>query len=507
ISVTGILCVVLMSNVLIPFLFSLLITRRIRQGYFPWTFWSWCKSTFSSLYFVTGSLLLTPIGILLTKLGPLGKERGKAVFHSLVSKLCWSVMYIMPNVKKRIINPGKEDFSKPAIIVCNHQSSLDTLLTTMLSPKLLLVVNKRVWSSPVFGPALKMIDFYPLAEEGAENSLDLLKDRISKGYSFVIFPEGTRTSDGKIKRFHKGAFYIAEKLGLDILPVILHGTGYTKSKGDLLLKDGTTTVEFLPRINPENKNFGATYSERTKLINRYVRQEYEIIREKIEQPKYFKEQLVRNYLYKGPVLEWYTRIKIKLENYYQQFHELIPKEGRILDIGCGYGFMSYMLSLTSPKRMITGVDYDEEKIATASNCFSKNENLNFEYRDILGFQFEKYDAIIISDVLHYLQPNEQKIVIEKCIDSLKENGLLVIRDGDKDLAERHKGTKLTEFFSTRLFSFNKTSKQGLSFLSGTFIQEMADKNKMELSRIDNTKRTSNIIFVLKKIHNTVYAGV
>ncbi|MBS1737884.1 MAG: methyltransferase domain-containing protein, partial [Bacteroidetes bacterium] len=324
---------------------------------------------------------------------------------------------------------------------------------------------------------------------------------------FVIFAEGTGPSDGGRRRLHTGAFDVAEKLGLDILPVILHGTGYTKSKGDLLLKDGTTTVEFLPRINPENKNFGATYSERTKLINRYVRQEYEIIREKIEQPKYFKEQLVRNYLYKGPVLEWYTRIKIKLENYYQQFHELIPKEGRILDIGCGYGFMSYMLSLTSPKRMITGVDYDEEKIATASNCFSKNENLNFEYRDILGFQFEKYDAIIISDVLHYLQPNEQKIVIEKCIDSLKENGLLVIRDGDKDLAERHKGTKLTEFFSTRLFSFNKTSKQGLSFLSGTFIQEMADKNKMELSRIDNTKRTSNIIFVLKKIHNTVYAGV
>jgi uncharacterized protein len=507
ISVTGILCVVLMSNVLIPFLFSLLIKNRIRQGYFPWTVWSWCKSTFSNLYFVTGSLLLTPVGIILTQLSPFGKEKGKAIFHGLVSKLCWSVMYIMPNVKKRIINPGKEDFSKPAIIVCNHQSSLDTLLTTMLSPKLLLVVNKRVWSSPVFGPALRMIDFYPLAEEGAENSLDLIKDRISKGYSFVIFPEGTRTSDGTIKRFHKGAFYIAEKLGLDILPVILHGTGYTKSKGDLLLKDGTTTVEYLPRISSEDKNFGTTYSERAKLVNRYVRQEYEMIRERIEQPKYFREQLVRNYLYKGPVLEWYTRIKIRLENYYEQFHELMPKEGKLLDIGCGYGFMSYMLSFTAPKRVITAIDYDEEKIATAANCFSRNENINFEHKDALGFQFEKYDGIIVSDVLHYLQPNEQQMVIKRCIDSLNENGILVIRDGDKDLAERHKGTKLTEFFSTKLFSFNKTSSDGLSFLSGTFIKEMADKNRMEFSRIDNTKHTSNIIFVLKKTQNALHAGV
>ncbi|MEJ0102330.1 MAG: lysophospholipid acyltransferase family protein [Bacteroidota bacterium] len=176
---------------------------------------------------------------MLTKLNPFNKEKGKWVFHALVSKLCWSVMYIMPNVKKRIVNPQKETFAKPAVIVCNHQSSLDTLLTTMLSPKLLLIVNKRVWSSPVFGPAVRMIGFYPLAEEGADNSLDILSDRINRGYSIVIFPEGTRTSDGPVKRFHKGAFYIAEKLNLDILPIVLHGTGYTKSKGDLLLKDGT----------------------------------------------------------------------------------------------------------------------------------------------------------------------------------------------------------------------------------------------------------------------------
>ena len=220
ISATGILCVLLMSQVLIPFLFSLLIRNRIRENYFPWTFWSWCKSTFSSLYFAIGSMFLTPIGLLLTKLNLFSKEKGKYLFHTLVSKLCWTVMYIMPNVKKRIVNPLGEKFAKSAIIICNHQSSLDVLLTTMLSPKLLLIVNKRVWSSPVFGPAVRMIDFYPLAEEGADNSLDLLADRVKKGYSIVVFPEGTRTSDGSVKRFHKGAFYMAEKLGLDILPII-----------------------------------------------------------------------------------------------------------------------------------------------------------------------------------------------------------------------------------------------------------------------------------------------
>ncbi|MES1214371.1 MAG: 1-acyl-sn-glycerol-3-phosphate acyltransferase [Bacteroidota bacterium] len=507
ISVTGILCVLLMSQVLIPFLFSLLIRNRIRENYFPWTSWSWCKSTFSSLYFAIGSMLLTPIGLVLTKLLPFSKEKGKYLFHGLVSRLCWTVMYIMPNVKKRIVNPLGEKFENPAIIICNHQSSLDVLLTTMLSPKLLLIVNKRVWSSPVFGPAVRMIDFYPLAEEGADNSLDLLADRVKKGYSIVVFPEGTRTSDGSVKRFHKGAFYMAEKLGLDILPIILHGTGYTKSKGDLLLKDGTTTVQFLPRISPGDKSFGAGYSERGKNISHYFRSKYEEVRAEIEQPAYFKEQLIRNYLYKGPVLEWYMRIKLRLENNYEQFNDLMPHKGKLLDIGCGYGFMSYMLHFTGKEREITGLDYDEEKIKTAANCFSKNEKINFIHTDILDFSFERYNGIIISDVLHYLQQNEQKIVIERCIGSLDRGGVLVIRDGDKDLEERHKGTKLTEFFSTRLFGFNKTSELGLSFLSGKFIKEIAEIHQMEFSKVDNTKHTSNVIFVLKKKQAVSYAAV
>ena len=507
ISVTGIACVLLMSQVLIPFLFSLLIKNRIRNKYFPWTFWSWCKSTFSSLYFATGSILLTPVGLFLTKLNPFDKERGKYLFHKLVSILCKTVMYIMPNVKKRIINPLGEKFSKPAVIICNHQSSLDVLLTTMLSPKLLLIVNKRVWNSPVFGPAVRMIDFYPLAEEGADNSLDLLRERVKKGYSIVIFPEGTRTSDGPVKRFHKGAFYMAEKLQLDILPIILHGTGYAKSKGDLLLKDGSVTVKFLPRISPDDRTFGNGYAERTKNISRYFRSQYEQLRKETEQPAYFKEQLIRNYLYKGPVLEWYMRVKIKLENYYQQFHRLLPLQGKLLDIGCGYGFMTYMLQFAASRREITGLDYDEEKIKTAERCFSKNERINFIHADILDFAFERYTGIIISDVLHYLQPKEQKLVIDRCIESLEPGGTLVIRDGDKELEERHKGTRLTEFFSTRVFGFNKTSHQGLSFLSGSFLRDVAEEHGMEFSRLDSTKHTSNIIFVLKKKTELPHAAV
>ena len=166
------------------------------------------------------------------------------------------------------------------------------------------------------------------------------------------------------------------------------------------MKDGQLTVKFLPRIKPTDKSFGEGYAERAKSIGRYFRQEFNQLKTEIEQPGYFREKLIYNYLYKGPILEWYMRIKTRLEKNYQAFHELVPVQGRILDIGCGYGFMAYMLSFTSAQREITGIDYDEEKIDTANHCFSKTDSINFVHSDVMGFSFEKYDAIILADMLH-----------------------------------------------------------------------------------------------------------
>jgi len=197
------------------------------------------------------------------------------------------------------------------------------------------------------------------------------------------------------------------------------------------------------------------------------------------------------------VLEWYLRIKLKLENNYQLFHELLHVSGKLLDIGCGYGFLSYMLHFTSTERDITGIDYDADKIDTANHCFSKNEKINFIYADVTTFNFGKYDGIVLSDVLHYLQPGQQKMIIEKCIDRLNPGGIIMIREGNRDLRERHTGTKLTEFFSTKFFGFNKTTRHGLSFVSGDSIREIAREKNMKCEEIDNTKFTSNIIFVVK----------
>jgi len=495
ISITGILSVVLIAQVLIPFFFDFLIRNRIRDGRFPWTAAGLFKSVFSLSYFAFGSLLVTFLGFFLLKLNPFAKSRSKYLYHKILSAYTWSVIYIMGNVKKKIINPHHENFSKPAVFIANHQSFLDILIMTMLYPKMILLTNNWVWNSPIFGWLVRMAGYYPVAR-GIENSTEYLEEQVKAGYSIGIFPEGTRSPDEQIKRFHKGAFFIAEKLNLDILPVLIHGTGYTMSKGDFLLKDGFITIKYLPRIKTGDLFFGVDYNERAKFLGRYFRQQYAILKEELEQPRYFREKLIYNYIYKGPVLEWYLRVKIRLEKDYRIFHYLLPRHGRILDIGCGYGFMTYMLQFAANGREIFGYDYDQEKIAVANHCFSRNENIRFLNADINQIQVGPADAIILSDVLHYLKQDQQEILLQKCMNAFQGNGILLIRDGNRDLKKKHKRTRLTEIFSTRILAFNKTAGHPLHFISGKSIQEMAQRHGMDCRSMDQSVHTSNQLFVI-----------
>lgn len=427
ISIIGICSVVIMSQILIPFFFNLLIRNRTEKQRFPWTLGGFLKSIFAFCYFVSGCVALTLLGLLF-RLSPFAKEKSKFVYHFILCKFTWSMMYIMGNVKKNIINPQYANFFEPAVIISNHQSFLDILSLVMLHPKLVLLTNNWVWNSPVFGAVARMADFYPVAK-GAEMSVELLGDRVKQGYSVVVFPEGTRSVDAVMKRLHKGAFYLSEQLNIDILPIVLHGTGYTMTKGDFLLKDGTITIEYLPRIKPDDRAFGVGFAERTKRIGSYFKQEFRRLSSAIEQPAYHKEQLIYNYLYKGPILEWQLKLALRRENNYSLFHATLPVKGKILEIGCGYGFMAYMLRFAAKEREITAIDSDEDKIETAANCFSKDDKINFIWGNAGNVTFETYDAIILTETS---AENKQQLV-EKCIKHLVPSGTIIIKEARNSL--------------------------------------------------------------------------
>jgi predicted exporter/2-polyprenyl-3-methyl-5-hydroxy-6-metoxy-1,4-benzoquinol methylase len=230
----------------------------------------------------------------------------------------------------------------------------------------------------------------------------------------------------------------------------------------------------------------------------YYASNYAEKRAKITPTSFFRGKLTENYIFKGPVLEWYTRIKTGIEKNYKVFDDLIPAKGKIVDIGCGYGYLPYMLSLTSPGREISGIDYDEEKIEVAKNGVLKTPGLNFFCSDVLEYKYEKTDIFIINDVLHYLKEESQVILVKKCLDNLNENGMLIIRDGNSEQETKHKGTRLTEFFSTKLIGFNKVTIDKLCFTSKEKILSMVEGHPVSVEILDNTQFTSNIIFIIRK---------
>jgi uncharacterized protein len=503
ISVIGIASVFIMSQTLQPFFFRWLVTDRVKRGLPPRTLYGIVMTMFTYGTFVAGSFLLTLAGLLL-KLVPFGGRKVRLLFHRLISMFTRALVYGAVNLRKTILNRTPESFTKPSVIVSNHTSFMDILMTTMLHPKLILLTNKWVWNSPVFGGVVRLADYYPVMD-GAEGSVEQLRTRTDEGYSVVVFPEGTRSPDGKIKRFHKGAFYIAEALNLPVVPLLIHGGEVTIPKGTIYLNRSWLTMKFLPPVQPDDTRFGNGYAERTKRISRYFKDEHARLAREVQTPHYYRHKLISNYIYKGPVLEWYTRIKTRLEDNYAFFDQLVPRKAKVLDLGCGYGYLAVMLTLVSDEREVTGVDYDEQKIETANHGYLKTEKLNFVCADVTKYPMESYDVIFINDVLHYLTDEEQDALVARACEALKPGGKLVIRDGDSDLEQRHKGTWLTEFFSVRLLRFNKT-RNDLNYISGARLGEYVRTKGLTLDVKDETRYTSNVIFVILKpeaVHETV----
>jgi len=492
-SIIGILSVIFITFTLLPAIFRWMVTYKKGLRSRPVTLLDFIFSMASLFVFVGGALLMTLLSFIL-RIIPGFKKQKKYFFHVVYSKMTWFLIYMNFLSPKRIINPLGEDYSKPAIIIANHQSHIDLMLMMLLNPKVLILTNRKNYTHPFYGKALQYADFLP-SDIGYDDIAEDLKALIADGYSFMIFPEGHRNDDGFVKRFHKGAFYLADKLKIDILPIIIHGQNQLLKKSEFFLKRGSIHTKFLPRTDLSKKEFGETVREQTKGINKWFRTAYAAVRREYETPDYWSDYIIKNFIYKGPTLEWYTLIKLRLENKYHFFNKLIPRKCTITDLGCGYGYLDFMLSMVSEGRIIRAYDYDEDKIAVANNCAIKNEQLSFKTADITQLDLETSDVFILNDVLHYLPGDMQIEMIEKCIAKTNQGGMIIIRDSDKSLKKRHLGTQFTEFISTN-FGFNKTVHK-LDFVSRQMVEEVAFRKKVNLEIVDEGKVTSNLVYVLR----------
>lgn len=125
----------------------------------------------------------------------------------------------------------------------------------------------------------------------------------------------------------------------------------------------------------------------------------------------------------------FTRIRFWTGSF-TQLEKFVPKEGKILDLGCGYGILANYLALCSPKRSIVGIDTDLGKIKYANRGL---RNVSFKRDNATKMKLGNLDCIILHDVLHHLDSfEEQKKLIEDCKEMLNRNGMLLIVEVDKN---------------------------------------------------------------------------
>ena len=137
-------------------------------------------------------------------------ERVRYRLHRHIRRFCrFFALFCVPQVHPIVRNPYEETFKKPALIIANHQSLLDLLATLMLTNRLIVMTGQWVWDSKIYGHVVRFADFFP-----ATMPMDEMQTHISKcmkrGYSVLIFPEGTRSEDCQVHKFRRGAFLLAE---------------------------------------------------------------------------------------------------------------------------------------------------------------------------------------------------------------------------------------------------------------------------------------------------------
>ena len=376
VTITGMLTVVLMAYIIPPILFKWLTTRKGQLRQQPVTLTSILRSIIAFPFFFTGVVILSIYGFFVLRLGGRTDEH-KLKYHELMRRLLRATARIMPGSPFRILNPNNEQFDRPAVIISNHQSHFDLMYLLMLAPKIIVLTNKWAWTTMLYRRIVRNADFFPNTVD-MESNFDKIKGMVDKGYSVLVFPEGTRSESHNILRFHQGAFFLADKLDLDILPIITNGIGEIFPKGDTIIHKSVITISIKERITKEDPQFrkGKTCLETTRLFRHYFIDEHAALKEQCDTPEFVSHIVRYNYLYKGKEVSRNCRRKLSQIQTLLNALEQVPDSARLLYKHCGNGELALVTAILRKRLAVTAYDPDEDCIALAGHCASVPANLH-----------------------------------------------------------------------------------------------------------------------------------
>src|SRR5438270_1643019 len=144
---------------------------------------------------------------------------------------------------------------RSCIFMSNHVSNLDPPVELPLLPgRSSVLLKQELMSVPILGRAMRMAKFVPVARgsrrDAAQASVEAAADALRSGLHILVYPEGTRSLDGRLSAFKKGPFFLAEETQAPIIPIALSGTQTMMHKGSSAIVPGLARIQVLPAVEP-----------------------------------------------------------------------------------------------------------------------------------------------------------------------------------------------------------------------------------------------------------------
>ena len=158
-------------------------------------------------------------------------------------------------IRTEVVGVENVPVGQSCIFMCNHVSNLDPpVLLPLLPGRCSVLLKKELMRIPILGLAMRMGKFVPVERgqrrEAAKASVAAAADALRSGLHILVFPEGTRSLDGRLATFKKGPFYLAQETQAPIVPIAISGTQTMMRKGSAAITPGLARVQLLPVIEP-----------------------------------------------------------------------------------------------------------------------------------------------------------------------------------------------------------------------------------------------------------------
>ena len=363
VTIAGMFSVVLMAYIFPPLIFNVLVKTRGAYRRRPLRLKNLAVMGYCAAVFFSQLITVYVLGFILFGLLPQSEKR-RLWFRRYQQRLFLLDLRHIPGVRFRVEGITKETFGTASIIVCNHQSMLDSAVFMALSPKTILVSNSKVSRNRVIRKIYQWNGFITLDDKSAIND-ELVRDYIAHGYSLVVFPEGKRNDRSTISRFHKGAFLFAERYGLDIQPFIIHGLNVVLPRNSFQVFTGSIMVKGYERVRQDGYT---TYSEMTSRVHAFYKKEYERLAREIETATYFAPLVEDRYCYKGVEIYRSVHKNIKRNNCFTRWIDTSESLSAVLIKNNDNGEFALLYALVHPSVLVTVLEEDESKRALLTYC-------------------------------------------------------------------------------------------------------------------------------------------